>query len=302
MSRCILPLPPNRTRAECAPHEPQQHSSRDKGRPLCQSSDAIDVSLMAAATPIPEISVIAPLWNERDNVLPLVREVFAALSREARAVELILVDDASADGTWEQILEAQKAEPRVRAIRHLRNKGQSAALWTGFTASKGAILATLDGDLQNDPADFPRMLDALATADLVCGVRAKRMDNSLRRFSSRVARSARKLVLGVDFRDSGCNLRVFKRSVLQTLFAFDGLHRFMPIVADGAGVRVIEMPVAHRPRVSGVSKYGVWNRLGRGICDLAMIAWYRKRQLKNVAWAEHVPEPKAEIRSSKSEA
>jgi dolichol-phosphate mannosyltransferase len=171
----------------------------------------------------------------------------------------------------------------------VRNRGQSAALWTGFTASKGDILATLDGDLQNDPADFPRMIEALSSADLVCGVRTKRMDNTLRRFSSRVARAARKLVLGVDFRDSGCNLRVLKRSVLQTLFPFDGLHRFMPIVADGAGVVVIETPVGHRPRFAGVSKYGVWNRLGRGICDLAMIAWYRKRQLRDVAWTEHRP-------------
>jgi hypothetical protein len=134
------------------------------------------------------------------------------------------------------------------------------------------------------------MLAALSSSDLVCGVRTKRMDNALRRFSSKVARRARKLVLGVDFRDSGCNLRVFKRSVLQTLFPFDGLHRFMPILAQGAGVVVIEMPVSHRPRIAGTSKYGVWNRLGRGVCDLAMVAWYRKRQLKNVSWTEHKAE------------
>lgn len=219
---------------------------------------------------------------------PLAVQVFAALGKEARPIELILVDDASTDGTWERILETQRSDPRVRAIRHTRNSGQSAALWTGFSASRGSIIATLDGDLQNDPADLPRLLAALASADLVCGVRTKRMDNGLRRFSSSVARQARKLVLGVDFRDSGCNLRVFKRSVLQTLFPFDGLHRFMPILADGAGVVVTEMPVMHRPRIAGVSKYGVWNRLGRGICDLAMIAWYRKRQLKGVSWMEHI--------------
>jgi glycosyltransferase involved in cell wall biosynthesis len=245
---------------------------------------------MSAAHTTPEISVIAPLWNERANVLPLVDQVIKALAKEPRPIELVLVDDASSDGTWEQILEAQRAEPRVRAIRHARNRGQSAALWTGFTASKGAILATLDGDLQNDPADFPRMIEALASADLVCGVRTKRQDNALRRFSSRVARGARKLVLGVDFRDTGCNLRVFKRSVLQTLFPFDGLHRFMPIIAAGGSIVVIETPVNHRPRIAGVSKYGVWNRLGRGICDLAMIAWYRKRQLRDVAWTEHTAE------------
>jgi dolichol-phosphate mannosyltransferase len=246
---------------------------------------------MLIAPPNPELSVIAPLWNEQDNVLPLVTEVFKALRNERGPIELILVDDASSDGTWERILQAQRDDRRVRAVRHNHNRGQSAALWTGFTLSKGAIIATLDGDLQNDPSDLPKMIQALASADLICGVRTKRMDNALRRFSSRVARAARKLVLGVDFRDSGCNLRVFKRSVLQTLFPFDGLHRFMPILANGAGVVVIEMPVAHRARLAGVSKYGIWNRLGRGIFDLAMIAWYLKRQLKGVSWTEHNAQP-----------
>jgi len=255
---------------------------------------------MSSANPTPEISVIAPLWNERENVLPLVKQVFAAFAKDPRKIELILVDDFSSDGTWEEIIEAQRAEPRLRAIRHLRNRGQSAALWTGFTVSKGAILATLDGDLQNDPADLPRLIDSLSSADLVCGVRTKRMDNALRRISSRIARGARKLALGVDFRDSGCNLRAFKRSVLPNLFLFDGLHRFMPIIADGAGAVVLEMTVAHRARVAGVSKYGVWNRLGRGICDLAMIAWYRKRQLKEVAWTEHASNATDPARAEKA--
>ncbi len=238
----------------------------------------------------PEISVIVPLWNERLNVIPLADQVFQALSKEPRALELVLVDDASSDGTWEQIIELQRAEPRVRALHLLRHSGQSAALWTGLGASRGSVLATLDGDLQNDPADLPRMLAALANCDLVCGVRHRRMDNSLRRFSSRVARWARKVALGVDFRDTGCSLRVFKRSVLRTLFPFDGLHRFMPILAYTAGAIVLEVPISHRPRIAGESKYGVWNRLGRGICDLAMIAWYRKRQISQVPFTEHARE------------
>jgi dolichol-phosphate mannosyltransferase len=242
---------------------------------------------MPAAESTPEISVVAPLWNEELNVQPLAEQVFAAFRHEPRPIELLLVDDASTDSTWDRILDAQRADARVRAIRHTRNSGQSAALWTGFSVSRGGIIATLDGDLQNDPADLPRLLAALASSDLVCGVRIKRMDNAMRRISSKVARQARKLVLGVDFRDSGCNLRVFKRSLLQTLFPFDGLHRFMPIVAQGGGAAVIEMEVSHRLRVAGISKYGVWNRLGRGICDLAMIAWYRKRQFKNVTFVEH---------------
>jgi glycosyltransferase involved in cell wall biosynthesis len=238
----------------------------------------------------PEISVIAPLWNEEQNVIPLARQIFQALAKESRSLELLLIDDASTDGTWDRVLEAQRADSRVRAIRLSRHSGQSAALWTGFNASCGSVLATLDGDLQNDPADIPRLLEALSRSDLVCGVRTKRMDNSLRRFSSGVARRARKVVLGVDFQDTGCNLRVFKRTVLETLFPFDGLHRFMPILAELGGAVVLELPISHRPRIAGKSKYGVWNRLGRGICDLAMIAWYRKRKLSAVPFTEQAPQ------------
>jgi len=230
----------------------------------------------------PEISIVAPLWNESSNVLPLAEQVLAAWRNEGREIELVLVDDASTDGTWERILQARGADARVRGLRHLVHSGQSAALWTGFKASRGNLIATLDGDLQNDPADLPRLLAELTDCDLVCGVRTNRMDNTLRRFSSAVARVARKTVLGVDFRDTGCNLRVFKRSVLATIPAFDGFHRFMPILAQGAGAVVKEVSVVHHPRKAGQSKYGVWNRLGRGMYDLAALRWFRKRQLKNV--------------------
>jgi len=235
----------------------------------------------------PAISVVVPLWNEELNVTALVDRVLQALHLEPGGVELILVDDASSDGTWEQMLVVKRNEPRIRALRLLRHSGQSAALWAGFSASRGGIIATLDGDLQNDPADLPAMLKQLEAYDLVCGVRTRRMDNGLRRVSSHLARWARRTVLGVDFRDTGCNLRVFKRTVLQKLFPFDGLHRFMPILAHCTGARVLEIPVAHHPRTAGKSKYGVWNRLGRGIWDLAAMAWYRKRQLSTVAAMEH---------------
>jgi dolichol-phosphate mannosyltransferase len=233
--------------------------------------------------------VVIPLRNERENVLSLAENVLVALRAEPRKLELILVDDASTDGTWEQILAAQRADRRVRALRHERQSGQSAALWTGFEASRGNILATLDGDLQNDPADLPRLLAALPTCDLVCGVRAVRNDNAMRRISSSIARGGRKLVLGVDFKDIGCNFRVMKRSVLQALLPFDGLHRFLPVLAQDAGAVVKEMDIAHHPRTAGQSKYGVWNRLGRGVWDLSMVAWYRKRQLPKVLVIEHAP-------------
>lgn len=226
-----------------------------------------------------EISVVVPLYNEADNVAPLVTRIRDALETLEREWEILLVDDCSSDGTWARIEAAQKTERRLKAVRHSRNLGQSAALWTGFRASTGIIIATLDGDLQNDPMDLPRMLAALEASDMVCGVRSRRADTWMRRASSRIARVARRVALRMDFADTGCNLRVFRRNVLQTLPAFNGIHRFMPVFAQKGGARVIEMPVCHHPRMAGASKYGVWNRLGRGVCDLVMVSLYLRRQL-----------------------
>jgi len=230
----------------------------------------------------PQISVVVPLRNESANVLPLTERIFAALGNTSGGVELILVDDASSDNTWEQILQARQTYPGLRAIRHSQNKGQSAALWTGFRGSHGNIIATLDGDLQNDPADLPRMLASLSDCDMVCGVRTRRADNWLRRVSSSIARFARKSVLQMDFADTGCNLRVFKRTVLDVLPAFDGVHRFMPVFVHNVGLVVKEVPVTHHPRIAGRSNYGISNRLGRGIRDLIMVRWYLKRQIGRV--------------------
>jgi len=230
----------------------------------------------------PEISIIIPLFNEADNVGPLVQQVLAALRDEKRGFEIVLVDDASNDGTWERIMAANREDARVRGLRHSRNSGQSAALWTGYRGSSTPILVTLDGDLQNDPADIPKLLAGLGEYDLVCGMRVNRRDNFVRRVSSKIARAARRRALGVDFRDTGCGLRAFKRPVLESLFAFNGFHRFMPVLAHSAGARVVEIPVNHRPRAAGVSKYGIWNRLGRGVVDLFALAWYQKRRIPPV--------------------
>jgi dolichol-phosphate mannosyltransferase len=246
----------------------------------------------APATMQPEISIIVPFYNEVDNVGPLAGEILAALKNEPRAFEIVFVDDASTDGTWDQIMAAHKADPRVRGLRHSRNAGQSAALWSGFRGSRSPILMTLDGDRQNDPADLPRLLAGLAQYDLVCGNRANRQDSFLRRASSRIARRARKLVLGVDFLDTGCGLRAFKRPVLDPLFPFNGFHRFMPVLAHSTGARVSEIPVNHRPRVAGKTKYGVWNRLGRGIADLFAVRWWQKRQIPPIPCTPFPPDDK----------
>ncbi len=233
-----------------------------------------------------DISIIVPVFNEADNVLPLAREVAAAMKAQPRSHELVFVDDASTDATWKKIHEARRLDARVRGLRHAKNSGQSSALWTGIQATTSPILATLDGDLQNDPADLPRMLAELERVDFVSGMRLSRQDTFVRRASSSIARWARRTALRADFRDTGCALRVFKRSALEGVFPFNGLHRFLPILVHGGGATILEVPVNHRPRVAGVSKYGVWNRLGRGLHDLIAIRWYQKRRVTPVPFSE----------------
>ena len=235
---------------------------------------------------VADVSIVVPVFNEAESILPLAREVAAAMAKEPHSYELVFVDDGSSDHTWAKILEARRLDARVRGLKHSRNSGQSAALWTGLQNSSSPIVATLDGDLQNDPADLPRLLAQLGKVDFVSGMRLTRQDNFVRRASSRIARQARKAILKVDFRDTGCAMRVFKRTALEGLFPFNGLHRFLPILVHGNGAKTLEVPVNHRPRVTGVSKYGVWNRLGRGLYDLFALAWYRKRRLRPVSFFE----------------
>ena len=226
------------------------------------------------------ISIIVPVFNEADNVLPMTHEVAEAFSKVPEAWELVFVDDASTDDTWKHIAKARAAESRVRGLRHRRNAGQSAAVWTGLQATSSPILCTLDGDLQNDPADLLTMIAELARVDFVSGMRPQRQDSWVRKVSSRIARAARRKALGVDFCDTGCAIRAFKREALEGVFPFNGLHRFLPVIVHGGGFMTLEMPVNHRARVAGVSKYGVWNRLGRGFHDLMAMSWYQKRRYR----------------------
>lgn len=243
-----------------------------------------------------ELSILVPVYNEESNILALTQEVQQALKNVSVDYELVFVDDGSSDATWTQIAKARAVEPRVRGIRHERNAGQSAALWTGIQSTSAPLIATLDGDLQNDPADLPKLLAELKDCDFVCGVRAKRRDKWVRRASSRVARRARRAVLKVDFCDTGCAMRVFKRTAVQGIFPFNGLHRFLPVLVHGAGAKAKEVPINHRPRTAGGSKYGLNNRLWRGIADLFAIAWYQKRRVAPVPCRElaELQEPAAD--------
>lgn len=237
----------------------------------------------------PALAIVVPVYNEEENILPLTRELRAAFEHLAGGYEVVFVDDASTDGTWQKIASAREIDPRVRGLQHERNAGQSAALWTGIQATDSPLIATIDGDLQNDPADLPRLLAELNHFDFVCGVRVSRHDSWLRRISSKAARKARKWVLGVDFSDTGCAARVFKRSALNGIFPFNGVHRFLPVLVHATGARTKEVPIQHRPRVAGISKYGLSNRLWRGIYDLFAVAWYQKRRLGAVPYHEAAP-------------
>ena len=228
----------------------------------------------------PDISVVIPAYDEVENLPPLLAELRAALEACGRSWELLLVDDGSRDGTGEAMEAEAARDPRVRALRLARNAGQSAALAAGLAAVRGAVVVTLDADLQNDPADLPRLLAALEGADVVSGVRTERQDGWLRRVSSRLANGVRRAVLGDPVTDIGCSFKAYRREALEGLPMFVGVHRFLPALCVFRGARYAEVPLHHRPRRHGVSKYGVGNRLWRGLADLAGVAWLKRRLVR----------------------
>ncbi len=228
----------------------------------------------------PYLSVVVPFYNERDNVEPLHAELLAALAVVNGGFELIYVDDGSRDGTRDVIAKLAAQDARVHALHFGENAGQTAALDAGFRAARGEVIATLDGDGQNDPADLPRLLAALASADVVNGVRMNRQDAWQRKLSSRVANAFRNWATYENVTDVGCSLRVMRASFLKRVKLWRGMHRFLPTLLRLEGARVIELPVSHRPRRAGVSKYGIGNRLFVGLADLMAVRWMIKRQLK----------------------
>ncbi|MEP7011106.1 MAG: glycosyltransferase family 2 protein [Acidobacteriota bacterium] len=230
-----------------------------------------------AAGSEPELSLVVPVYNEEENLQPLVREIAAALEPAGRSYELLLIDDGSTDAGPAAMAALGKADPRIRIIRLGKNSGQSAALDAGFRFARGRIVVTLDADLQNDPADIPRMLAELSRADVVCGIRANRRDTWTRRISSRIANGVRNRLTHEHVTDVGCTLRVCRRELLQELPMFTGLHRFLPTLLKMQGGRVVEIPVNHRPRLHGVAKYGIGNRLWRALADLFAVRWMQKR-------------------------
>ena len=232
-----------------------------------------------ASAPVPPaVSVVVPVYNEEACVAEVLAELFRVLDATlGRPYEVLAVDDGSTDATPALLRRAAAAEPRLRVLRLEPNAGQSAAFCAGFRAARGATIVTLDGDGQNDPADIPAVVAALDRCDCCCGYRATRRDTASRRWASRLANGVRNRALGETIRDTGCSVKAFKAPFVRDLQPWDGLHRFFASFVAMRGGRIEQLPVNHRPRSAGRSKYTNWRRLKKTIRDLRGVAWLKSR-------------------------
>jgi len=230
----------------------------------------------------PQISVVIPLFNEEENVRLLLDELVGELEKLGRTYEVICVDDGSRDRTFAELARAAAERPELRVIRFRLNFGQTAAMSAGIDAARGEVIVPMDGDLQNDPADIGRLLAQLdAGSDVVSGWRKNRQDKEFgRKVPSRIANWMISSISGVRLHDYGCSLKAYRREVLADLPMFVGVHRFLPALCAFRGARVVEIPVRHRARTLGVSKYGMGNRLWRGLHDLFGVAWLKRRLVR----------------------
>jgi glycosyltransferase involved in cell wall biosynthesis len=230
----------------------------------------------------PALTVVIPAYNEVANVEPCYRELACVLEAHGQPFEILFVDDGSTDGTSGVLRTLASADRRLRVLRFRRNAGQTAALHAGFRAARGAIVVTMDADLQNDPHDIPKLLAALPGQDAVCGWRVDRHDPWTKRIASRVANRVRDRFTRDGVHDTGCTLKAFRREAVQELHLYRGMHRFLPALLQMEGRRVAEVPVSHRPRRAGISKYGNWGRLWTGLTDLVAVRWMARRRLDYV--------------------
>ena len=229
---------------------------------------------MTETTKAPDVSVVVPLFNEEENMPILQSELNAALAGLDH--EVVFVDDGSFDHTIDRVAPG----PHIRLLRFEKNSGQSAAIYAGLQVARGETIVLIDGDLQNDPADIRKLLEEIARgADLVCGYRAQRKDKLLKRLTSRVANFVRSRFTKDGVRDTGCTLKAMRRECLSALVPFKGMHRFIPALVKGAGYRLVEIPVNHRPRRFGRSKYGLGNRALRATIDMFGVRWLLARRL-----------------------
>ncbi len=226
--------------------------------------------------------MVVPVFNELDNLRPLVERVHAGLEGWGEPWELVAVDDGSGDGSGQRLDELAAEDPRLVVLHFVANCGQSAALDAGFKHARGRLVALLDADLQTFPEDLPLLIDELerSGAGAVVGIRAQRRDTAWRRFSSRFANGVRNRLTREDIVDTGCPIKVFRREAVAAVPMFDGMHRFLPTLVKLAGHTVVQVPVRHAPRQAGVSKYGTWDRAFRALRDALAVRWMQDRYLR----------------------
>ena len=230
-----------------------------------------------------DLSIVIPVKNEAGNIAPLVAEITAALDSSGADYEIVYVDDGSTDATAAEIAQLRAANAWLRLVRHAKSCGQSAAIRTGVKAAHGMWIATIDGDGQNDPGDIPSLWQIAKAAPaapslLIAGHRTRRQDSWTKRRVSKIANAVRRRMLHDDTPDTGCGLKLFPRALFLDLPYFDHMHRFLPALVLREGGIVRSLPVNHRPRARGASKYGVWDRLWVGISDLFGVMWLRRRK------------------------
>jgi glycosyltransferase involved in cell wall biosynthesis len=230
----------------------------------------------------PDLSVVFPVYNEEENVPILLDEIAAALDGQGWTYEVIAVDDGSKDRSLEVLRAAKEKHPTLRILAFEKNSGQTAALDAAWRAARGKYVVSLDADLQNDPADIPPMMRRLeeSGADMVIGVRVNRHDTWSRKMQSRIGNSVRNWITNDDITDTGCSLKLARRAAIEPVRLYTGMHRFLPTLVRHAGYKVVEMPVNHRARKYGVSKYGAMNRAFRGLADCLAVRWMGKRMLR----------------------
>jgi len=229
------------------------------------------------------LSLVIPCYNEEGNLRPLIAAIHEAVEPLKILYEIVITDDCSWDHSWEILKEFAVNDNRIRVQRFASNSGESAASWAGLKAARGKYLVTLDADLQNDPKDLPKFLEALKQFDCVCGTRVATRgegDNFIRIASSRIANWVRNKLSGEQISDAGCTYRAFKRECIQELKFFKGMHRFLPTLFKLEGFTVTEISVSNNPRFAGQSHYGVWNRLFASFYDLLAVRWMKKRMFR----------------------
>lgn len=231
-------------------------------------------------------SVVIPLKNEEENIADLIQELEPVMLKINQPWELICIDDGSTDKTLSILEKLGKEKPYLRTLVFEKNFGQSSAFDAGFRAAKGSFIITLDGDRQNDPADIPKMIEAAKDADLVCGHRVNRKDTLSKKITSRLANFVRKRLCEDEVQDTGCSLKVYRTECFKKIKMFHGMHRFLPALFTIEGYRVKEVPVNHRERTRGVTKYNFLNRSFNTISDMFAVRWMKKRRLNYIIQKE----------------